>query len=196
MSEGDPIQDLKTRWDLRHGEAEGTGNPAKVLLENRHLLPDSGDALDLACGRGANALLLAEAGLRVRAWDLSSVAVERLQVEAVNRGLRVEAEVRDVIARPPQPNSCDLIVVSHFLDRSLAPFLMAALRPGGLLFYQTFSQVAVTDRGPSDPTFRLAENELLELFRPLRVRLYREEGRLGDTDKGWRDIAMLVAEKP
>jgi hypothetical protein len=88
-----------------------------------------------------------------------------------------------------------VIVVSHFLDRSLAPAIIAALRPGGLLFYQTFSRVAVTDRGPEDPAFRLAENELLELFKPLKVRIYREEGRLGDTSQGWRDIAMLVAEK-
>lgn len=192
MSAGDG---LRQRWDKRHGEAEGTGDPAKVLLENRHLLPSGGDALDLACGRGANALLLAESGLEVQAWDLSPVAIERLRKEAARRELSIEAEARDVIASPPSPCSYDVIVVSHFLDRSLAPAIIAALRPGGLLFYQTFSRVAVTDRGPEDPTFRLAENELLELFKPLKVRFYREEGRLGDTSQGWRDIAMLVAEK-
>jgi SAM-dependent methyltransferase len=196
MGAEDPIQALKARWDQRHSEAEGMGSPAKVLLENRHLLPARGQALDLACGRGANALLLAMTGLKVQAWDLSPVAIERLRVEAARLGLAIEAQARDVIAQPPPPNSCDVIVVSHFLDRSLAPRIMAALRPGGLLFYQTFSQVAVSDRGPADPAFRLADNELLELFRPLKVRLYREEGRLGDTDKGWRDVAMLVAEKP
>lgn len=194
---GDEVtQDLKARWDKRHGEAEGVGSPAKVLEENLHLLPATGDALDLACGRGVNALLLAESGLKVQAWDLSEVAIERLQAEAQQRGLAIEAEARDVIASPPQPDRYDVIVVSHFLDRSLAPAIIAALRPGGLLFYQTFSRIAVTDRGPEDPAFRLADNELLELFRSLRVRLYREEGRLGDTSQGWRDIAMLVAEKP
>jgi hypothetical protein len=30
----------------------------------------------------------------------------------------------------------------------------------------------------------------------LRVRFYREEGRLGDIDRGERDIAMLVGEQP
>ena len=196
MSGEDATEDLRVRWDKRHQEAEGIGNPAKVLLENLHLLPSQGDALDLACGRGANALLLAEAGLRVQAWDLSSVAIERLQKEVDSRGLDIQAETRDVIAHPPLAESYDLILVSHFLDRALAPRIIEALRPGGLLFYQTFSQVAVSDRGPDNPAFRLADNELLELFRPLRVRVYREEGRLGDISKGWRDIAMLVAEKP
>lgn len=195
MSTGD-TEELRVRWDKRHQEAEGIGNPAKVLLENLHLLPGNGDALDLACGRGANALLLAEAGLRVQAWDLSSVAIKRLRAEAASRGLEIQAQARDVTAQLPSPGSWDVIVVSHFLDRSLAPVIVDALRPGGLLFYQTFSQVAVTDRGPDNPAFRLADNELLELFSPLWVRVYREEGRLGDTSKGWRDIAMLVAEKP
>jgi 2-polyprenyl-3-methyl-5-hydroxy-6-metoxy-1,4-benzoquinol methylase len=195
MPTGD-TEELRVRWDKRHQEAEGVGNPAKVLLENLHLLPSKGDALDLACGRGANALLLAEAGLRVQAWDLSSVAIERLQAEADSQGLDIQAQARDVITQPPSPGSCDVIVVSHFLDRSLAPQIIEALRPGGLLFYQTFSQVAVTDRGPDNPAFRLADNELLGLFSALLVRAYREEGRLGDTSRGWRDIAMLVAEKP
>lgn len=195
MPKDDATEELKSRWDKRHREAEGVGDPAKVLAENLHLLPEEGDALELACGRGANALLLAEAGLRVRAWDLSAVGIERLQQEALTRGLEIEAQARDVIAQPPSPNSCDVVVVSHFLDRSLAPAIIDALRPGGLLFYQTFCQVAVSDAGPSDPAFRLADNELLELFSELKVRVYREEARLGDTAKGWRDMALLVAEK-
>ncbi|PUD99067.1 MAG: hypothetical protein C3L24_11545, partial [Candidatus Sedimenticola endophacoides] len=64
------------RWDRRHGEAQGPGQVAEVLRQNLHLLPPWGRALDLACGRGANALLMARQGLRVSAWDLSPVAQE------------------------------------------------------------------------------------------------------------------------
>ena len=54
---------------------------------------------------------------------------------------------------------------------------MEALKPQGLLFYQTFTHERVTDQGPSNPSYRLAPNELLELFAPLhvlvtRVRMY------------------------
>jgi hypothetical protein len=53
----------------------------------------------------------------------------------------------------------------------------------------------VGEEGPSNPAFYLADNELLELFRSLKLRVYREENRLGDLHKGSRDIAMLVAER-
>ncbi|WP_240905903.1 hypothetical protein [Thiorhodococcus mannitoliphagus] len=74
--------------------------------------------------------------------------------------------------------------------------MAAALRPGGLLLYQTFSREAVTDRGPSNPDYRLAPNELLRLFPGLIVRAYRDEGCVGDTRRGTRDIAFLVAQAP
>jgi tellurite methyltransferase len=194
MSESDG--GLMRKWDRRHRDADGQGAVAVVLAENIHLLPAEGDALDLACGRGANAIRMARAGLRVTAWDLSAVAIERLNSAAREQRVSIAAEVRDVIALPPEPESFDLILVGYFLERALAPVLIRALRPGGLLLYQTFSVNAVSDNGPSNPAFRLQDNELLELFQPLRVRFYREEGRLGNCRLGIRDIAMLVAEKP
>ena len=142
---------------------------------------------------GANALLLAQKGLEVASWDLSPVAIERVNREAGARGLRLLAEVRDVCERPPDPESFDIILVSHFLDRGLAPALSEALRPAGLLLYQTFSQEAVSACGPSNPAYRLETNELLSLFPTLVVRFYREEGRLGDTERGIRDVAQLIA---
>lgn len=186
----------RRRWDRRHGEAPDLGRVARVLEQNDHLITPGGEALDLACGRGASALHLARLGLRVSAWDLSPVAIRRLSAAAAGEGLRVDGRVRDVLREPPPPGRFDLLLVSYFLERTLVPAIIGALRPGGLLFYQTFTRVAVSDTGPSDPAWRLADNELLQLFRPLKVRVYREEGRLGDLSRGCRDIAMLVAEKP
>jgi len=72
----------------------------------------------------------------------------------------------------------------------------AALNPSYvLLFYQTYTQTAVSGAGPSNPRFRLDDNELLTLFRPLKIRVYREELAVGDTTRGWRDKAMLVAQR-
>lgn len=187
----------RARWDRRHAAATDIGAPAEVLLRNAHLLPAEGDALDLACGRGANALWLAEhSGLRVDAWDFSPVAIATLDAAAGARGLHLATAVRDVVAEPPAPASCDVLVVTHFLERGIVPALVMALRPGGLLLYQTFTREAVGTRGPSTPEWRLARNELLELFAGLVVRAYREEGTLGDTSRGLRDLAYLVAERP
>jgi len=186
---------LQARWDKRHGEAEGDGEIADVLQQYLHLLPSTGDALDLACGRGANAIKLAQAGFRVSAWDLSPVAIAQLKQVATERQLNLQAEVRDLLTTPIPPDAFDVILVSHFLERSLAPSIIHALRPGGLLFYQTYTQTAVSGAGPSNPRFRLDDNELLTLFRSLKIRVYREELALGDITRGWRDKAMLVAQR-
>ena len=186
----------REKWNQRHDEATGTGEVAQVLLCNAHLLPRRGKALDLACGRGANALWLAGRGLEVHAWDFSAVAIERLQTEADSRGLAVHGEVRDVVAEPPQPECFDLVLVSHFLERDLVEPLTAALKPGGRLFYQTFVQEVNLGRGPGRPQWRLAPNELLRLFAPLRIHYYRENAPLSDDSDPLADLALLVASKP
>lgn len=193
------MQDVRKKWDeiYQGRDSSQPGAADRVLRENSHLLPDSGDALEIACGLGANALLLAGHGLRTHAWDISPIAIGQLQSVAKERGLAaLEGEARDVLARPPGPQRYDVIVVSHFLERALAPHIVAALRPGGLLFYQTFTRSRVSDSGPRNADFRLADNELLAMFSALRVLVYREEGTVGDVTRGFRDEAMLVAQKP
>ncbi len=183
-------------WDQRYRDSITEQPPALVLGAQAHLLPATGMALDLACGLGANALLLARRGLETWAWDISPVAIGRLDGYAAQAGLAIHTEVRDVVLRPPEPARFDVIVVSRFLERSLAPFLQAALRPGGLLFYQTFTKTRTGEAtGPRNPAFLLEDNELLRLFAPLRVRFYREEGLLGDTAQGIRNEALLIAQK-
>lgn len=185
-------------WNQRYAGSDAAEvSPARVLREFAHLLPRHGRALDLACGLGANALLLARRGLQVEAWDSSEVAIERLREAAGRDALELRAQVRDVVERPPQAGAFDVVFVSRFLERDLAPALQAALRPGGLLYYQTFVREAVhAERGPRRPEYRLAANELLGLFPGLRLIVYREEGRLGDPDTGFRDEAYAVFQRP
>ena len=184
------------KWDRRYREAgDEVPAPAAVLVDNAHLLPPAGRALDLACGLGGNARWLAERGLEVSAWDFSPVAIKRLATQADRQGLELDAKARDVCDQPPAPASFDVIVVAHFLERSLASHLVQALRPDGLLFYETFTRERVGEGGPGNPDFLLGPNELLGLFRPLHLLAYREEGRVGDTRRGFRDKAWLVAQK-
>ncbi len=186
----------RQKWErIYQNDAGATGRPCRVLAAHSHLLPPAGTALDLACGRGANALHLASHGLAVAAWDLAATATSELAQTAQRLGLAVAAEQRDVTAHPPPPNAFDVIVVSRFLDRSLAAAIRAALKERGLLFYQTFIRESATDRGPSNPAYRLEPNELLRLFQPLHVVYYNEEGAVGDTSRGFRDEAMLIAQR-
>jgi tellurite methyltransferase len=184
------------KWDsLYSAPHDLTIEPAGLLVEHRHLIPREGRALDLACGMGANALYLAGLGLETMAWDLSPVAIEVLQNESRARGLELTAEVRDLSATTLPENSFDLIYVGNFLERSLCPQIEQALRPGGLLFYQTWVLDKPSGKGPANPDFLLTENELLQLFAGLRVRYFRDEGRLGDLDHGSCNQSVLIAQK-
>ena len=187
---------VRQKWDSRYREAENrTPTPCAVLSEYAHLLPGIGNALDLACGLGGNAFFLAQRGLTVEAWDISQVAINWLTPKAQESGLAVTARVRDVTAEPPEAERFDVVVVSYFLERDLALALVNALRPGGLLFYQTWTRANVAARGPQNPAYRLEPNELLKLFSGLRVLAYRDEGRSGALDQGLRDEAWLVGQR-
>ncbi len=186
---------IKAKWNERYRAGTQERQPAQVLAENLHLLPDRGRALDLACGLGANALLLAKQGLEVVAWDISDVAIAVLRETAQRLALNIAAEVRDVESHPPLAKTFDVIVVSYFLDREIIPALIQALRPGGLVYYQTFTRQRLSGSGPRGAAFRLADQELLHLFSRLQLVFYREEGCIGDVRKGLRDEAMLIAMK-
>jgi SAM-dependent methyltransferase len=191
------MDETREKWNTIYAGSTGeVGDPVRVLKENCHLLPAGGTALEIACGLAANAAFLARHGLDTVAWDISSVAIERVNHYADDQGIPLRGEARDVAAEPPPRASFDVIVISHFLDRALVPAIRQALRPGGLLFYQTFTRTRVHDTGPSNPEFRLADNELLRLFAGMQVLVYREEGLVGETSIGLRDEAYLVAQQP
>jgi tellurite methyltransferase len=187
----------REKWDKIYSRSREQAVPAMaVVRENLHLLPSGGRGLELACGLAANSFVLAEAGFSMDAWDISPVAIEMVNRRASETGLPVHGEVRDVVNHPPENCHYDLVVVSHFLDRSIIPAIIDCLKPEALVFYQTFTQTHVSEGGPGNMEFRLADNELLSLFAGFKVLVYREEGVQGDTTRGFRNEAMLVAQKP
>lgn len=185
------------KWNRIYAESEVAAySVSKVLNEHGYLLPTHGVALDLACGLGSDSVFLAEKGLQVSAWDISDRVVEKINQLAKQNSLPINAEARDIALNPPQPASFDVITVAHYLERKIIPDLIAALKPGGLIFYQTFVQ-AVTPQytGPSNPDFRLEKNELLRLFKELSLVFYQEDALIGDLQHGFRNEAMLIAQK-
>lgn len=182
-------------WDERYAKNNDTPQACQVLREFSHLLPSQGKALDLASGLGGNALLLSKTELTTTAWDLSRVAIEKVKALALLQSTEIDAKQRDAIIEPPLQNSFDVIVVSYFLERQLFPALLTALKPSGLLFYETFVRDKPSGVGPSNPDYLLEQNELLRLCDGLIIRAYREEGLIGDESKGTRNVAMLVGQK-
>ena len=165
--------------------------PTRWLLEHERLLPRSGDALDIACGRGRNALWLAARGLRTLAIDRDAAAVQFVREEALRRGVPVTAEVVDLETgfTAFAEAAYDVIVVVHYLYRPLFPALKAALRPGGLLVYETFSRGQEHRGHPRNPAFLLEPDELRELVQPLEIVVERE----GDFEE--KLLASVIARR-
>jgi len=139
-------------------------------------------ALDVACGRGRHALLLAAAGLNVRAVDHDAEAVASLQRTAGRLGLRVETELVDLEAPGADLGEglYDIVLGIHYLHRPLFPALRRSLRTGGVLIYETFTAAQAARGKPTNPDFLLQPGELRRLVAPLEIVREREgefEGR-------------------
>jgi len=195
-------------WDAKHSLAAAgpPSEPASIVCELLPLLP-SGTALDIACGTGRHALMLATRGQHVTAVDFSSVALGVLEAGASSMGVPARrGESLHDAGRPRKgglelihadlerirlPERCyDLIVCIQYLQRDLFPQMARALRPNGVLLMETFTRAQLEFAGgPRNPAYLLESGELREAFVELRVLFYR------DLQAG-QGIASLLAKKP
>ena len=194
---------MSSKWDKKYLNSVSPNEPCAVLSDNLHLLPANGSSMDVACGLGGNALLLAQLGLESYACDSSAVALEKLGVFAQQQKLRVNCELKDFevgeLSGGVFELKFDVIVVSHYLYRPLMPWLVEGLNVGGLLFFQTFSQNKLSDSGPGNPEYLLQPQELLSEFAELDLRYYKDDDRAGvDSPDGSgvdRDRVYYVGQK-
>ena len=181
------------------------GSGIKPTSEVRPLLHRA--ALDLACGRGRNAILLAEHGRHVTAVDWSAAAlgiledrahelkipVRRIQKieegkQAARAGIDLLQADLETIQLPA--NRYGLILCIRYLQRSLFLQMARALRPRGMLLFETYTQAQLEFcGGPRDPAHLLKAGELREAFPELEVFFYRELC-------AGQGIASLAAKKP
>lgn len=175
------------------------GSPVFTREPNR-LLVDAvknrkpGRALDVGMGQGRNSLFLAKNGWDVTGFDSSDEGVRQAKAQAAQFGLRLTAEVNTFEAFDFGTEQWDLIVVTYEPTKALAPKVMRALRPGGI--------VVVEDRHLDTkrvwPAGTFADNELISVFAGLRVLRYEDVWALPDwsAKKVEERLVRLVAEKP
>jgi SAM-dependent methyltransferase len=181
------------RWNAKYAKwAAGTDlSPNQWLIEHIDLLP-KGRALDLATGTGHSAIELARRGWQVTAIDVSPAGLRLAQQAAERLGVSVSWIAADLDVYPLPSDHFDVITVFHYLDRDRLPHeIVRALRPGGMLVYETYTleELRLPNAHLTNPAHALRPGELLSLFSALRARRYRD---VVLTD---RAVASLVAEK-
>ena len=95
-----------------------------------------GPLVDLACGRGRNALAAAELGIPTVALDRNAGSLRELGDAAARRRLSIDCVRSDLETPhgiPLRSGSCAAALVFRFLHRPLCPHLEALLQPGGWL---------------------------------------------------------------
>jgi tellurite methyltransferase len=182
------------RWNARYAAQP----PPQVVTPNpflhQHLahlakIP-RGRVLELAMGEGHNAIFLAQQGLSVTGVDISAIAVERAQQLAKHLGVSLDLQVADLRTTKLPENTYDAIVCFYYLDRQLFPQMVATLRPGGVLMYETYTSEQAQYGRPTNPAYLLQPNELLEAFKDFRIRVYRDL-----VLDGLKAVASLIGEK-
>ena len=147
-------------------------------------------ALDIAMGRGRHVLALASAGWQAFGVDQRLDAVRDAREEARAAGFAISVWVADLTTTPLPRSAFDLIVVTRYLQRDLFPSLRDALKPGGVIVYETFT-VRQRERGagPMSAAYLLEEGELAGYFSGFDVLFYEES-------LSPEAVARLVARKP
>jgi SAM-dependent methyltransferase len=130
------------------------------------------DVLDLACGGGRHSRWFAARGHPVLAVDRDPAITDWAAAEAL-----ITPHVGDLEAGawPLGGRTFGAVVVTNYLHRPLFPHIVAAVAPGGWLFYETFAVGNARFGRPSNPDFLLRPAELLEAVAgQLRVVAYED----------------------
>jgi tellurite methyltransferase len=126
----------------------------------------------------------------VHAVDRDAEALAAIDADAAFRGA-ITTEVIDLESAGASLGEAmyGAILVFNYLHRPLMPALIAALVPGGVLIYETFTRGQAARGHPRNPAFLLDEGELPRLVRPLEVVRSFEGERDGNL------IAAVVARR-
>lgn len=178
-------------------------NASSLLADNIHLfgsLKIEHGVLDLACGSGRNGLFLVSHNVPVIFADnneahLQSIrsALDSAEFSARNGecwSIDFEAEVEEG-RNPLRGKTFDAVIVFNYLHRPLFPLIKEAIRPGGLIVYETFTVDQKKFGRPRNPDFLLRHEELRQAFAGWEL----IESFEGEVSHPKRAISRLIARK-
>ena len=203
------FEDAQAHWNARFaGDDYHFGTEPNVFLASQEkLLRPEMSALCVADGEGRNSVWLAKHGLRVTAFDISPVGVEKARRLAREAGVAVDYSLADIREWNWDAAQYDMVVVIFI--QFLAPAERArvfegiarAVAPGGYLAMQGYrpSQVEYGTGGPPIRENMYTEALLREAFGHFEIlHLVEHDDELneGPRHSGLSALIDLVARKP
>jgi SAM-dependent methyltransferase len=144
--------------------------PSPWVREWAAWIQPGGAVLDVACGAGRHARLLASLGFEVDAVDRDAALFADPPA-----GVTVLQADLESAPWPYAGRRYAGIVVANYLHRPLLPLLVDSLEPHGMLIYETFARGNERFGKPSNPAYLLEPGELLDAVRgKLRVVAYED----------------------
>jgi SAM-dependent methyltransferase len=193
-------------WDRRYAESRlvwSLGPNRFLAAEVGELAP--GNALDLACGEGRNALWLAKRGWRVTGVDFSEVAIAKARRRTEEEGLEVDWIVSDLLDYEPAAAAFDLVLLFYLQvppdeRRRIVHTAAATTAPGGtfLLVGHDRRNVEHGHGGPTDATVLYTPEEIVADLAGFDLEKAELVERPVETDDGERIAldALVRARRP
>jgi SAM-dependent methyltransferase len=125
-------------WNAVYRRGAGFTKEPNALLVWAVTGVKPGSALDVGMGQGRNALFLAKQGWQVIGFDPAEEGVRQAKEAAAAAHLTIEARVTDDEHFDMGENTYDLIALIYVGGADLAPKIIKALKPGGLVVAEFF----------------------------------------------------------
>lgn len=179
--------------DVQHIGKHADEVAATWMIRNAVYVPPRTTLLDVACGKGRHTRYFALRGAYVTAVDRDGSGLQALATLP-----NVSTEQRDLenYPWPYAEHSFDTVLVCNYLWRPAASALVATVKPGGLLLYETFMIGQERFGKPTRPEFLLRPNELLQWTQgTFRVIAFQQQHEIGPDGKPFAMKQKIAAVK-
>ncbi len=177
----------RERWNKKYSEGIYLTEPSESVRKY-YVYARGKKALDIAAGTGRNSKFLVSKGFDVDALEFSDFAVEKLrQIKGVNV-FQVDLDFYTF-----EEKKYDLIICINFLNRNLFSGICNALKPDGILIYESIMKGEETDKLGHNPAYLLNPGELLNAFNNLEILEYKEFVSRSEGNRP-KNKAMLLAK--